>query len=64
MLRKRCPSWFKAGYPLFSYSSASHEGPSKGNMKTKITTLVENTVAQSGKNLIGAHGLSFYIRIP
>jgi len=30
-------------------------------MKSKITTLVENTVAQSGKNLIGEHGLSFYI---
>ena len=30
-------------------------------MKLKITTLVENTVAQSGKNLIGEHGLSFYI---
>jgi len=30
-------------------------------MKSKITTLVENTVAQSGKKLIGEHGLSFYI---
>jgi len=30
-------------------------------MKIKITTLVENTVAQSGKKLIGEHGLSFYI---
>jgi 7,8-dihydropterin-6-yl-methyl-4-(beta-D-ribofuranosyl)aminobenzene 5'-phosphate synthase len=30
-------------------------------MKLKITTLVENTVAQSGKKLIGEHGLSFYI---
>lgn len=27
----------------------------------KITTLVENTVAQSGKSLLGEHGLSFYI---
>ncbi len=31
-------------------------------MKSKITTLVENTVAQSGKKLIGEHGLSFYIK--
>ena len=30
-------------------------------MKSKITTLVENAVAQSGKKLIGEHGLSFYI---
>jgi 7,8-dihydropterin-6-yl-methyl-4-(beta-D-ribofuranosyl)aminobenzene 5'-phosphate synthase len=30
-------------------------------MKSKITTLVENTVAQSGKKLIAEHGLSFYI---
>ena len=30
-------------------------------MKSKITTLVENTVAQSDKRLIGEHGLSFYI---
>jgi metal-dependent hydrolase (beta-lactamase superfamily II) len=30
-------------------------------MKSKITTLVENTVAQSGQKLIGEHGLSFYI---
>jgi 7,8-dihydropterin-6-yl-methyl-4-(beta-D-ribofuranosyl)aminobenzene 5'-phosphate synthase len=30
-------------------------------MKLKITTLVENTVAQGGKNLIGEHGLSFFI---
>jgi len=30
-------------------------------MKSKITALVENTVAQSGKKLIGEHGLSFYI---
>jgi 7,8-dihydropterin-6-yl-methyl-4-(beta-D-ribofuranosyl)aminobenzene 5'-phosphate synthase len=30
-------------------------------MKSKIITLVENTVAQSGKKLIGEHGLSFYI---
>jgi len=32
-------------------------------MKSKITTLVENTVAQSGKKLIGEHGLSFYIEM-
>jgi len=30
-------------------------------MKFKITTLSENNVAQSGKQLIGEHGLSFYI---
>ena len=30
-------------------------------MNIKITTLSENTVAQAGKNLIGEHGLSFYI---
>jgi len=30
-------------------------------MESKITTLVENSVAQSGKKLIGEHGLSFYI---
>jgi 7,8-dihydropterin-6-yl-methyl-4-(beta-D-ribofuranosyl)aminobenzene 5'-phosphate synthase len=30
-------------------------------MKFKITTLSENHVAQSGKRLIGEHGLSFYI---
>ena len=30
-------------------------------MKSKITALVENTVAQSGKKLIGEHSLSFYI---
>jgi 7,8-dihydropterin-6-yl-methyl-4-(beta-D-ribofuranosyl)aminobenzene 5'-phosphate synthase len=30
-------------------------------MKSKITTLIENTVAQGGKKLIGEHGLSFYI---
>ncbi len=30
-------------------------------MKSKITTLVENTVAQGSKYLIGEHGLSFYI---
>ena len=30
-------------------------------MKLKITTLVENTVAQSGKKLIAEHGLSFYV---
>jgi len=30
-------------------------------MNFKITTLIENTVAQSGKKLIGEHGLSFYI---
>jgi 7,8-dihydropterin-6-yl-methyl-4-(beta-D-ribofuranosyl)aminobenzene 5'-phosphate synthase len=30
-------------------------------MKFKITTLSENFVAQSGKKLIGEHGLSFYI---
>ncbi len=30
-------------------------------MKSKITTLVENSVAQGGKKLIGEHGLSFYI---
>ena len=31
-------------------------------MKLKITTLVENTVTQSGQKLIGEHGLSFYIK--
>jgi 7,8-dihydropterin-6-yl-methyl-4-(beta-D-ribofuranosyl)aminobenzene 5'-phosphate synthase len=31
------------------------------DMRFKITTLSENYVAQSGKNLIGEHGLSFYI---
>jgi 7,8-dihydropterin-6-yl-methyl-4-(beta-D-ribofuranosyl)aminobenzene 5'-phosphate synthase len=31
-------------------------------MKFKITTLSENNVAQSGKQLIGEHGLSFYIQ--
>ncbi len=30
-------------------------------MKFRITTLVENAVAQSGKSLLGEHGLSFYI---
>ena len=30
-------------------------------MKFKIITLVENSVAQSGKALLGEHGLSFYI---
>lgn len=30
-------------------------------MHFKITTLSENTVPQGGKNLIGEHGLSFYI---
>lgn len=30
-------------------------------MNFKITTLCENTIAQAGKNLIGEHGLSFYI---
>jgi len=30
-------------------------------MKFKITSLSENSVAQSGKKLIGEHGLSFYI---
>jgi metal-dependent hydrolase (beta-lactamase superfamily II) len=30
-------------------------------MKSKITTLVENTVAQNGQKLIGEHGLSFFI---
>jgi 7,8-dihydropterin-6-yl-methyl-4-(beta-D-ribofuranosyl)aminobenzene 5'-phosphate synthase len=30
-------------------------------MKFKVTTLVENSVAQCGKPLIGEHGLSFYI---
>ena len=30
-------------------------------MKFKVTTLAENSVAQSGKPLIGEHGLSFYI---
>ncbi len=30
-------------------------------MKFKITTLVENSVAQSGNPLIGEHGLSFFI---
>ena len=30
-------------------------------MKFKITTLSENHVARSGKNLIAEHGLSFYI---
>jgi 7,8-dihydropterin-6-yl-methyl-4-(beta-D-ribofuranosyl)aminobenzene 5'-phosphate synthase len=34
---------------------------SRKKMKFKITTLVENTVAQSGKKLIGEHGLSFYV---
>ena len=32
-------------------------------MSITITTLVENTVAQTGKNLIGEHGLSFLIEI-
>ena len=31
------------------------------SMNFKITTLVENTVAQSGKALLGEHGLSFFI---
>jgi len=30
-------------------------------MNFKITTLCENHVAQSGKKLMGEHGLSFYI---
>ena len=30
-------------------------------MNFTITTLVENAVAQSGKALLGEHGLSFYI---
>ena len=30
-------------------------------MKLKITTLVENAVAQGGKSLLAEHGLSFYI---
>jgi 7,8-dihydropterin-6-yl-methyl-4-(beta-D-ribofuranosyl)aminobenzene 5'-phosphate synthase len=30
-------------------------------MNIKITTLVENTVAQSGKALLAEHGLSFYV---
>jgi 7,8-dihydropterin-6-yl-methyl-4-(beta-D-ribofuranosyl)aminobenzene 5'-phosphate synthase len=33
----------------------------KLKMKFKITTLVENSVAQTGKQLIGEHGLSFHI---
>jgi 7,8-dihydropterin-6-yl-methyl-4-(beta-D-ribofuranosyl)aminobenzene 5'-phosphate synthase len=30
-------------------------------MHYTVTTLVENAVAQSGKALLGEHGLSFYI---
>jgi len=30
-------------------------------VRFRITTLVENAVAQSGKALLGEHGLSFYI---
>ena len=32
-------------------------------MSIAITTLVENTVAKTGKSLIGEHGLSFFIQI-
>jgi 7,8-dihydropterin-6-yl-methyl-4-(beta-D-ribofuranosyl)aminobenzene 5'-phosphate synthase len=30
-------------------------------MKFKVTTLCENNIGHGGKNLIGEHGLSFYI---
>ncbi len=62
MLPKRCPSWCETLYSPFGKRFATPIGRhKKRNMKSKITTLVENTVAQSGKRLIGEHGLSFYI---